>query len=387
MNIEKLEISGIGGIKELKLNFHQGFNALCGPNGIGKTTILKIIVNAFTSQTYMLKRHASCNKGQYKIHYNANGSSQSKQVTIKEFAPQKREGNINTNDNTPYIMYFRENRSIEYMELENIPKDIHKDKYQVANQLEYGIDISDMKGWFDNRFLFSSHKGSLTDVQMANTELAKKSISVLDETVAFKTVDAKSLDIILTSRNGDIYFEYLSAGYKSCVYIIMGLIKEIEYRFENKDAKDFNGVVLIDEIDLHLHPIWQAKLVEALKKLFPLAQFITTTHSPSVLQTLKKEEIIPLTQDENGNVRIKELNLTEYGLQGWTIEEILRDVMEMPETTSTLYENTKRDFDRAMNTDQVELAKGKYEILKKMLHPDSVIRRLIDIQFAGLESD
>ena len=70
-----------------------------------------------------------------------------------------------------------------------------------------------MKGWFDNRFLFSSHQGSMTDVQMANIELAKKSISVLDETVAFKTVDSKSLDIILTSRNGDIYFEYLSAGY------------------------------------------------------------------------------------------------------------------------------------------------------------------------------
>jgi len=47
MKIEKLNLSGIGGIKELEINFHNGFNVICGPNGIGKTTILKTIVHAF----------------------------------------------------------------------------------------------------------------------------------------------------------------------------------------------------------------------------------------------------------------------------------------------------------------------------------------------------
>lgn len=57
---------------------------------------------------------------------------------------------------------------------------------------------------------------------------------------------------------------------------------------------DFDGIIMIDEIDIHLHPQWQAKIVNVLKETFPNAQIIATTHSPSVLQTAKAEEIIPL---------------------------------------------------------------------------------------------
>ena len=51
---------------------------------------------------------------------------------------------------------------------------------------------------------------------------------------------------------------------------------------------------LLMKIDLHLHPTWQAGLVEALKTIFPRVQFILTTHSPSILQILEKDEIIAL---------------------------------------------------------------------------------------------
>ena len=54
MKIESLNISGIGGIKELKLGFHDGFNVICGANGVGKTTVLDIIADAFTSAKHNL---------------------------------------------------------------------------------------------------------------------------------------------------------------------------------------------------------------------------------------------------------------------------------------------------------------------------------------------
>lgn len=387
MKIRSLNISGVGGIRNLSLTFNPGFNAICGPNGIGKTTVLKIIANAFSMNQTTLKRHAMFEKGIYSLQLtDNNGVVKVKSFEVIDFEPREKTLYSHVDDNTPYVMNFRENRAIEYSNLDSIPKDMDSKMYNVAQTLETGIKIDNMKGWFDNRWLFSAHSESLTDFQISNLELAKRSFSILDSTVSFKTVDASSLDIILSSQNGDIYFEYLSAGYKSCIYLIMGLIKEMEYRFGKKcvKAKDFNGVILIDEIDLHLHPTWQARLVESLKTLFPRAQFITTTHSPSVLQTLKKEEIIPLTQDNEGNVSVKELSLTEYGLQGWSIEEILCDVMEMPETTSRLYEKTKKTFDEAMNKDDFEKARESYELLKKMLHPNSVVKRLLDIQAAGL---
>ena len=79
----------------------------------------------------------------------------------------------------------------------------------------------------------------------------------------------------------------LSDGYKSCIFILLGIIKEIEYRFPDINAIDFNGLIMIDEIDVHLHPQWQAKLVSVLKETFPNAQIIATTHSPSVFTKMQ----------------------------------------------------------------------------------------------------
>lgn len=65
-----------------------------------------------------------------------------------------------------------------------------------------------------------------------------------------------------------------------------------------------HGCVLIDEIDLHLHPTWQVKLIPALKKVFPRLQFIATTHSPMMLPGLEADEIYVLTQDAEGSVAV-----------------------------------------------------------------------------------
>jgi hypothetical protein len=62
------------------------------------------------------------------------------------------------------------------------------------------------------------------------------------------------------------------------------------------------GTVLVDEIDLHLHPTWQVRLIPALKQVFPRLQFIATTHSPMVLPGLAAEEIYLLSPDPEGSV-------------------------------------------------------------------------------------
>jgi len=63
------------------------------------------------------------------------------------------------------------------------------------------------------------------------------------------------------------------------------------------------GVILIDEIDLHLHPIWQRSIVEDLKRTFPNIQFIVTTHSPFVIQSLEEGELRRLqAQDDDEEV-------------------------------------------------------------------------------------
>ena len=63
--------------------------------------------------------------------------------------------------------------------------------------------------------------------------------------------------------------------------------------------------MLVDEIDLHLHPSWQQRVLQDLMRAFPLTQFIVTTHSPQVLSTIRRENIRVLDQDENGLMRVR----------------------------------------------------------------------------------
>ncbi len=92
-------------------------------------------------------------------------------------------------------------------------------------------------------------------------------------------------------------FSMLSAGYKN----IVRLTADIAYRaiilnphLGKNAVKEVEGVVLIDEIDMHLHPKWQRTIISDLKNTFPKIQFIVTTHSPFIVQSLKADELISL---------------------------------------------------------------------------------------------
>ena len=81
------------------------------------------------------------------------------------------------------------------------------------------------------------------------------------------------------------------------------------------------------------------------------------------------------------------MDLGQYGLQGWTIEEILHNVMDMPETTSKLFERVKHDFDEAMDAEDISKVKENYAILNQMLHPENPLRKLLEIQMIGMEEE
>jgi predicted ATP-binding protein involved in virulence len=143
----------------------------------------------------------------------------------------------------------------------------------------------------------------------------------------------------------------LSAGQRNVLYMIL----DIAYRaatlnphFGAEAAERTEGVVLIDEIDLHLHPKWQRRVVDDLRRVFPCIQFIATTHSPIIVQSLRQGELIDLNDDEPGDY----VNRSP--------EDILENVMEveMPQRgersqqmirTAEEYYNLLATADRANN--------------------------------------
>jgi predicted ATPase len=96
---------------------------------------------------------------------------------------------------------------------------------------------------------------------------------------------------------------WLSQGYQSTIAWIADFIGQMYLDLgDDVPLEDMEGMVLIDELDLHLHPTWQVRLVPVLKRVFPRMQFIVTTHSPMLLPALERHEIVMLRLDENGDV-------------------------------------------------------------------------------------
>lgn len=104
---------------------------------------------------------------------------------------------------------------------------------------------------------------------------------------------------------------WLSAGFQSTIAWVADLIGQYALsQGRVVPTAEMEGLVLIDEIDLHLHPRWQVGLVPSLKRVFPQMQFVVTTHSPMVLATLSAHEVMMLAQGEDGSLSVRESHTT-----------------------------------------------------------------------------
>ena len=106
-------------------------------------------------------------------------------------------------------------------------------------------------------------------------------------------------DIALGFDGGDRYpFDFLSDGQRSMAALAADIALrcvQLNPHLEGKAPKETGGVVLIDELDLHLHPNWQREIVGNLISLFPKLQFVATTHSPFIVQSLDGQGLINLS--------------------------------------------------------------------------------------------
>ncbi len=385
MKIKEIGIKGIGGIYDLTLSFNEHMNILCGANGIGKTTIIESVASMFFSGHPIVKRNVACERGSIRAILDVNGSTNEKEVSITDFIPDGQQ-HINTfNNYVSKLLSIKVNRVFNYLQLSAVPSDQSRSDYDLWNESRDGISFDGVKGWFVNRYLYSSHPGTLSSEQVSNYQLAEKCFSIINPEYTFSKVLGATNDIMVNTPHGEIYFEYLSSGFKSILSILFSIIKEIEFRFKEHmmTADQFDGIILIDEVEIHLHPEWQERIVKILKSTFPKAQFIVTTHSPHIIQAADVEEVIALCLDSENNV-VTRNDLALSGFKGWTIEEILYDVMDMKTLRTEIFNDYYKKFNEYIEKENYCKAGAIYKELDKLLHPKNIQRKLMKFQLANI---
>jgi energy-coupling factor transporter ATP-binding protein EcfA2 len=189
----------------------------------------------------------------------------------------------------------------------------------------------------------------------------------------------------LTSQ-GWVRLEDLGFGYQATLAWVADLAKRMFDQYPDlENPLHGPSVVLVDEIDLHLHPEWQRKIIKYLSDLFPNTQFIVTAHSPLIIQSAENVNLIMLEKDDNPDGKGINIRQRFGSFQGWTVDEILTELMNLGDRTrSDLYLQLMQDFENAVLDDDYEKAQSAYNQLDTILSPSSYQRKVLQIQMSSL---
>lgn len=152
-----------------------------------------------------------------------------------------------------------------------------KDQYLL--ELEKNIDAGNMIP--EEKDLPSSFP--VKSLESMFHDLLEKNVSIIID----------GADVVFKEKGSKLSFGQLSEGYKSIIIFVSDLLFRLQKNQpDSKRVKDLSGIVLVDEIDLHLHPKWQRVIIGKLRKLLPKVQFMFTTHSPTIIQGASNDAII-----------------------------------------------------------------------------------------------
>ena len=149
--------------------------------------------------------------------------------------------------------------------------------------------------------------------------------------------------------SAEMPFDLLPDGLRSIIGWMVDAMVMLDAWLQGKGSlEETEAVFLLDEVENHLHPVWQRRVLPAFQRLFPKAQILVATHSPFVISSLSHGWIHPLSLEKNGKVKIKE---PVPASAGESYISILEEIMELKESynpeTEELLAKFRAERDRA----------------------------------------
>lgn len=209
----------------------------------------------------------------------------------------------NSKANLPLAVYYPVNRAVLDIPLEIADKSdfVQTDAYTQA--LTGGrIDFKSFFEWFRNREDLENEL-RLDDFNYQDTQLTAIRQAIHSLLPGFENLRVKRSPLRMTveKQGEELVIDQLSDGEKCLLAMVGDLARRLAIANPGlADPLEGSGVVLIDEIELHLHPKWQRQMIPGLTRTFPNCQFIVTTHSPQVVSHVQPEGIYLLERTDEG---------------------------------------------------------------------------------------
>lgn len=384
MKIKNLHIKEYNGLENLDINFELkgkvlDLIVLAGINGSGKTRVLESVLDFFykiemfyKSQNKIelfyeeIENESIKTAGNIDVFYNelkngAKGAFLSpKYLEIKKILKK-----------FPKIIYVP--TEINFQKVQKAQTNFKKE-YSFINIVD-SYEIKDIPSYIATRISkVANEEENLTMGQVRKKVFAEINgifeILELDVKLSEISKDENSMPIFTDSSGKKFGINELSSGEKQ-LFLRTLAIKMLEPE---------NSIIMIDEPELSLHPKWQQKIVDVYRKIGRNNQIILATHSPHILGSVEKENIILLEKNENGIVEVKTGD--EFGNSyGQTTGRILEDIMGLETDRNPSVNNLLTLVKEMVKNDNYENSefKEKYTKIKDILGEDDRDLFLVDM--------
>lgn len=395
MYLEKLKLHNFRCYEKLEIDFNRQLTVLVGKNGSGKTTVLEAIaivlgtwfvgfniVNAkgINKRTDPLRKAYQIGatddvQTQFPVEIEAWGKIEESKDQILHW---KRElytptGTMTTKDAKEIVEYaaeyqkaISEGRTDIYLpmvayygtgRLWDYHRQKRTDVFKVSSRTNGYIDCLDgtanvklMMDWFQimtiNKYQRQEENlesnPELDTVYLAMEKCLTNLSGYSDVKIRYN-MGTQELDVYYSEQDKQrmrIPLNQLSDGYKGMI----SLVADIAYRMATLNPQlgtevlsKGDGVVLIDEVDLHLHPAWQQKVIDNLMNIFPKVQFIVSTHAPAIISSVKTDKLRILSN--------KEVCMTANQVYGKDVNSVMKEIMgvnDRPDQFVELFEKFYR---------------------------------------------